>query len=99
MSFQNLKDATKDIDVIVGSGIEMVDSYSIVSPYFEELHDLAYSDMLSQMIVDRLKKGNATEEEIGNEFGVDDIEKQLEYLVKKKLVVRNSDGSYSLDLT
>ncbi len=23
MSFQNLKDATKDIDVIVGSGIEM----------------------------------------------------------------------------
>ncbi len=77
---------------------EMVDRYSIVAPYFEEFHDLAYSDMLSQMIVDRLKKGNATEEEIGHEFGVDDIEKHMECMVKKKLVVRNNDGSYSLNL-
>ena len=77
---------------------ELVDRYSIVIPHFEDFHDMGYSDMLSQMIVDRLKKGNATEEEIGNEFGVDDIEKHMEYLVQKKLVVRNSDGSYSLNL-
>lgn len=75
---------------------EMVDRYSIVIPYFEEFHDMGYSDMLSQMILDRLNKGNATEEEIFHEFGVDDIEKHMEYLVQKKLVVRNSDGSYSL---
>ncbi len=77
---------------------EMVDRYSIVIPYFEDFHDMGYSDMLSQMILDRLKKGNATEEEIGHEFGVDDIEKHLEYLVQKKLVVRNSYGSDSLNL-
>lgn len=48
---------------------------------------------------DRLKKGNATEEEIGHDFGVDDIEKHMEYLILKKLVIKNSDGSYSLNLT
>jgi hypothetical protein len=77
---------------------EMVDRYSIVIPYFEDFHDMGYSDMLSQMILDRLKKGNATEEEIGHEFGVDDIDKHLKYLVKKNLVIRNTDGSYSLNL-
>ncbi len=39
---------------------------------------MGYSDMLSQMILDRLKKGNATEEEIGHEFGVDDIDNVLQ---------------------
>ncbi len=78
---------------------EMVDRYSIVIPYFEEFHDMAYSDMLSQMILDRLKKGNATEEEICQEFGVADIEKDMEYLTRKKQVIKNIDGSYSLNLT
>lgn len=78
---------------------EMVDRYSIVIPYFEEFHELAYNDMLSQMILDRLEKRNATEGEIGQEFGVDDIEKHLEYLIRKKQVIKNSDGSYSLNLT
>ncbi len=77
---------------------ELADRYSIVIPYFEDFHDMGYSDMLSQMILDHLKKGNATEKEIGHEFGVDEIEKHMEYLVQKKLVVRNSDGSYSLNL-
>ena len=75
---------------------EMVDHYSVVIPYFEDFHDLAYSDMLSQMILDRLKKGNATVEEISNEFCVDDIEKHLEHLIHKKVVVKNIDGSYSM---
>jgi len=48
------------------------------------------------MILDRLKKGNATDMEIANEFGVDDIEKHLEHLIHKKLLVKNIDGSYSL---
>lgn len=78
---------------------EMVDRYSIVIPYFEEFHDMAYSDMLSQMILDRLEKGNATEDEICHEFGVADTEKHLEYLIRKKLVIKNIDGSYSLNLT
>jgi hypothetical protein len=77
---------------------EMVERYSVVIPYFEDFHDMGYSDMLSQMIMDRLKKESATEEEIVHEFGVDDIDKHIESLVKKKLVVRNSDGSYSLNL-
>lgn len=50
------------------------------------------------MILDRLKKGNATEEEIVHEFGADDIDKHIEFLIQKKLIVRNSDGSYSLNL-
>ena len=77
---------------------ELVDRYSVVIPYFEQFHDMGYSNMLSQMILDRLKKENATIEEMGHEFGVDDIDKQIDFLVQKKLVVRNSDGSYSLNL-
>lgn len=48
---------------------------NFVLPWNEymDIFDRAYSDMLSQMILDRLMKGNATEEEIGNEFGVDHI--------------------------
>ncbi len=48
---------------------------NFVLPWNEymDIFDLAYSDMLSQMILDRLMKGNATEEEIGIEFGVDHI--------------------------
>ncbi|MDP2846029.1 MAG: hypothetical protein Q8N79_08180, partial [Candidatus Methanoperedens sp.] len=40
---------------------------NFVLPWNEymDIFDLAYSDMLSQMILDRLMKGNATEEEIG----------------------------------
>lgn len=88
------------MDSFFFSGLEeMVDRYSIVIPYFEEFHDLAYNDMLSQMILDRLEKGNATDDEISHEFGVDDIEKHLEYLIRKKLVIKNIDGSYSLNLT
>jgi hypothetical protein len=36
---------------------EVVERYSIVIPFYDEFHDLAYGDMVSQMILDRLEKG------------------------------------------
>jgi len=76
---------------------EVVERYSIVIPFFDEFHDTAYSDMLSQMILDRLESGSATVEDLNRNFGVDDIEKHVESMILKKLVTKNSDGSFSLN--
>lgn len=76
---------------------EVVERYSIVIPFFDEFHDMAYSDMLSQMILDRLESGSATVEDLNRYFGVDDIEKCVESMILKKLVTKNSDGSFSLN--
>ncbi|MRG77078.1 MAG: hypothetical protein C5S33_04860 [ANME-2 cluster archaeon] len=76
---------------------EVVERYSIVIPFFDEFHDTAYSDMLSQMILDRLESGSATVEDLNRNFGVDDIEKHVESMIQKKLVTKNSDGSFSLN--
>ena len=50
---------------------EFADKYSLSHPIFEELHDLAYNDMLGQMILDRLKKCAATETELVQIFKTD----------------------------
>lgn len=76
---------------------EVVERYSIVIPFFDEFHDTAYSDMLSQMILDRLESGSATVEDLNRNFGIDDIEKHVESMIQKKLVTKNSDGSFSLN--
>jgi len=68
---------------------EVVERYSIVIPFFDEFHDTAYSDMLSQMILDRLESGSATVEDLNRNFGVDDIEKHVESMIQKKLVTKN----------
>ncbi len=47
----------------------VVDRYSIVIPFYEEYHELAYGDVVSQMILDRLEKGDATRDELIRELG------------------------------
>jgi len=76
---------------------EVVERYSIVIPHFNEFHDMAYSDMLSQMILDRLESGSATVDDLNNNFGVDDIETHVQSLIRRKLVVKKDDGSFSLN--
>ena len=56
-----------------------MERYSIVIPFYDEFHDLAYGDMVSQMILDRLEKGDATVDEFVRELGVEDIEVHLEW--------------------
>ena len=76
---------------------EVVERYSIVIPFFNEFHDMAYSDMLSQMILDRLELGSETVEELCLNFGVDDIEEHVQNLIQRKLIVKNDDDSFSLN--
>ncbi len=76
---------------------EVVERYFVVIPFYEEFHDLAYSDMVSQMILDRLGKGDADVEELVRELGVEDIEVHLDKLVEKELVINNGDVTYSLN--
>ena len=75
---------------------ELVERYSVVIPFFEEFEKMAYSDMLSQMILDRLKNESATLEELVHELGVGDVEAHMELLVKNGMAIENADGSYSL---
>ena len=75
---------------------ELVERYSVVIPFFEEFEKMAYSDMLSQMIVNRLKNGSASVDELVQEFGVSDVKVHMEYLVKKKLVRETAEGLFSL---
>lgn len=77
---------------------EVVEHYSIVIPFFEEFHDMAYSDMLSQMILNCLEKGSATIEVLSHYLCVDDIEVHIESLIHKKLIVKESDGSFSTNI-
>ena len=76
---------------------EVVERYSIVIPFYDKFHDLAYSDMLSQMILDRLELGSETVEELSLNFGVSDIEAHMQILIQRKLVVKNDDDSFSLN--
>ncbi|MFH0904466.1 MAG: hypothetical protein V1854_04680 [Methanobacteriota archaeon] len=139
MSFQNLKDATRDIDIIVRSGInmELIGNAlarmgyfvpAIRGPYKQmqaslimENHDGFRWDIFVNVVCGGLRLSKSMMERAITLFSMERIcisyscrvltlisfvmklsnriEKQLEYLVKKKLVVRNSDGSYSLDLT
>jgi len=53
--------------------------------------------MVSQMILDRLEKGDATGDELVLELVVGDIEVYLDELVEKKLATNNGGGTYSLN--
>jgi hypothetical protein len=46
-----------------------VERYSIAIPFYDEFHELAYGDMVSQMILDRLEKGVATGDDLVRELG------------------------------
>jgi len=49
------------------------------------------------MILDRLESGSATVEELDRVFGVDDVEMHVESMIMRKLVIRNDNGSFSLN--
>jgi len=76
---------------------EVVERYLVVIPFYDEFHNLAYSDMVSQMILDRLGKGDADVEELVKELGLEDMEVHLDKLVEKALAINNGDGTYSLN--
>ena len=81
-----------------GQGFRVVERYSIAIPFYDEFHELTYGDMVSQMILTRLEKGDATGDDLVRELGVDYIEVYLDKLVDKKLVINNGSGTYSLNI-
>ena len=77
-----------------GRGFRVVECYSIVIPFYDELYELAHGDIVSQMILNRLEKGDATGDELVLESVVDDIEVYLDELVEKKLAINNGGSIY-----
>ncbi len=75
---------------------EFADKYSLSHPILEELHDLAYNDMLCQMILERLKECAATETELIRMFKTD-VKKQIEELEHKGFVKKEANGKISLN--
>lgn len=76
---------------------EFADRYKISHPVIGELHDLAYQDMLAQMLIERLKGGNKTYEELSQDMDSRDGKKVLESLVKKGIVVQVTESQFSLN--
>lgn len=52
---------------------------------------------MPQMILDSLESGSATVEDLNKIFDVYDIEIHIKSMIQRKLVVKNEDGSFSLN--
>lgn len=77
------------------TGIEnLIEKYGVSHPIFEELHELAYRDQLSQMILDRLSNGQNTLEKLTTDLKVPEVETELVGLLKKGKVRKGGDGAY-----
>lgn len=76
---------------------EFADRFKISHSVIGELHDLAYQDMLAQMLIERLKEGHQTFEELSRDLDSGDVKKALESLVKKGVVLQVSESKFSLN--
>jgi hypothetical protein len=76
---------------------EFVDRYKISHPVIGELHDLAYQDMLAQMLIERLKGGLKTFDELSQDIDSRDVKKVLKVLVKKGFVKQIAESQFSFN--
>ncbi len=76
---------------------EFADRFKISHSVIGELHDLAYQDMLAQMLIERLKGGHQTFEELSQDLDSGDVKKALESLVKKGVILQVSESKFSLN--
>jgi ribosomal protein S8 len=74
-----------------------VDRYKISHPVIGELHDLAYQDMLAQMLIERLKGGLKTFDELSQDIDSRDVKKVLKVLVKKGFVKQIAESQFSFN--
>ena len=85
--WQNEHDRSFAWIVFFFDGLEaFADRYKISHPVIGELHDLAYQDMLAQMLIERLKGGHKTFEELNRDLDSGDVKKVLKSFVKKGLL-------------
>ncbi|NOQ48501.1 MAG: hypothetical protein GQ576_05110 [Methanococcoides sp.] len=75
---------------------EFVDKYGISHPILDDLHDIAYEDMLTTMIKDILKSKPLKIEDISHGFELEDVKATLKSLIEQGLVVQNKHGDFSL---
>ncbi|AKB28177.1 hypothetical protein MSSIT_1458 [Methanosarcina siciliae T4/M] len=76
---------------------EFADRYKISHSVIGELHDLAYQDMLAQMLIERLKGGNKTFEELSQDMDSRDGKKAIKVLVKKGLIKQVAESQFLLN--
>lgn len=76
---------------------EFADRYKFSHSFIGELHDLAYQDMLAQMLIEKLKAGQRTLEELSQDMDSRDVKKVLKVLVKKGFVKQIAESQFSLN--
>lgn len=76
---------------------EFADRYKISHSVIGELHDLAYHDMLAQMLIEQLKGGSKTFEELSRDLDSEDVKEVLELLVRKKIILQLTEDKFSLN--
>jgi len=75
---------------------EFFEKYSISHPIFDDLQDVAYEDMLTNMITKRLSSKPMKIEDISHDLELKDVKAILKPLVEQGLVVQNRHGEFSL---
>ena len=75
---------------------DFMDHYHISHPIMDELHDLAYNDMLTSMILNKLKSGPLKIEQISTDIDIEDVSDLLNLLIMQGHLVQKKSGEYSL---
>ena len=72
----------------------MVSKYSLLIPFLDEFKELAYDDMLSNMILDHLKNGPANMDNLNIKFRGVELKAHLDMLLKSGHIVQNSEDFF-----
>lgn len=75
---------------------EFFEKYSLFHPIIDNLHDIAYEDMLANTIRIRLRSKTMKISEISTGLELEDVKVVLELLIRQGHVVQNEQGDFSL---
>lgn len=76
---------------------EFADKYKISHSVIGELHDIAYQDMLAQMLIEKLKCGHKTFTELSLGLDSRDVKEVLKSLLRKRIILQHAESKFSLN--
>ena len=75
---------------------ELISKYYLIVPFLDEFKELAYDDMLSNMIIAHLKNGAADMDNLDIKFKGIELKAHLKILIRSGRIVQNSEGVFLL---
>ena len=75
---------------------ELISKYSLIVPFLDEFKELAYDDMLSNMIISHLKNESVDMDNLSIKFKGVELTAHLNMLIRSGRIVQNSKGMFLL---